>query len=331
MSAPLETAPIVTIFGGSGFVGRYIAQRMARRGWRVRVAVRRPNEALFVRTYGVVGQVAAVQANIRDDASCARAMDGATAVVYSVGVLFSSGRNTFDAVQAEGPARVARLAAAAGVKRFCLISAIGADPRSPSAYARTKAAGENATLAAFPTASILRPSIVFGAEDRFFNRFAAMARFTPVLPVVGADTRFQPVHVEDVAEAAARLVAGEAAPDLYELGGPDVATFRELMRTMLASIRRKRLIVEIPEPIARLQGAALGQLARIGLTPPITLDQVKLLVRDNVVTDGAKGFAELGITPSAISAVIDGYLYPYRPYGQYSDIRESADQFRGRG
>lgn len=331
MSAPVETAPIVTIFGGSGFVGRYIAQRMARRGWRVRVAVRRPNDALFVRTYGVVGQVAPVQANIRDDASCARAIDGASAVIYCVGVLFSSGRNTFEAVQAEGPARVARLAAEAGVERLCLISAIGADADSPSAYARTKAEGERATLAAFPNAAILRPSVVFGPEDQFFNRFAAMARFTPALPVIGAETRFQPVHVEDVAEAAARLAAGEAAPGLYELGGPDVATFRELMRLMLVSIRRKRLIVEIPGPIARLQGAAFGLLARVGLTPPITLDQVKLLARDNVVSNGAKGFEALGVTPTAMSAVLDSYLYPYRPYGQYSDIHEGSDNLHGRG
>ena len=322
----LEGAPIVTIFGGSGFVGRYVAQAMARRGWRVRVAVRRPNEALFVKPYGVVGQVVPVQANIRDDDSCRRAIEGATAVIYSVGVLFSAGRNTFQAVQAEGPARVARIAAAEGVARMTLISAIGADAASPSEYARTKAAGEAGTLAAFPAATILRPSIIFGVEDQFFNRFAAMARLSPVIPLVGADTRFQPVYVGDVAEAAARAAAGEAAPGLYELGGPRVATFRDLIRTMLAVIRRRRAIVEIPMAVARAQGAALGLLAKIGLTPPLTRDQVLLLERDNVVADGALGLEALGIAPTAMEAVLESYLYAYRRYGQYAAMMPADDQ-----
>lgn len=318
MADTLDQAPIVTIFGGSGFVGRYIAQAMARRGWRVRVAVRRPNEALFVKPYGVVGQVAPVQANIRDDESCRRAIRGATAVIYSVGVLFSAGRNTFRAVQAEGPGRVARIAAEEGVKRLTLISAIGADAGSPSEYARTKAQGETAVLAAFPAAAILRPSIVFGPEDAFFNRFAAMARLSPIIPLVGGSTRFQPVYVADVAEAAARTAAGERAPGVYELGGPRVATFRELIATMLTVIRRRRLILEIPMWIAKIQGAVLGQLARVGLTPPITKDQVLLLARDNVVAPGAKGLADLGVAPTAMETVLESYLYSYRPYGQFS-------------
>ena len=322
----LEDAPIVTIFGGSGFVGRYIAQAMARRGWRVRVAVRRPNEALFVKPYGAVGQVAPVQANIRDDESCRRAIRGATAVIYSVGVLFSAGRNTFQAVQAEGPARVARIAASEGVARMTLISAIGADAGSPSEYARTKAAGEAGVRAAFPSATILRPSIVFGPEDEFFNRFAAMARLSPVIPVVGAATRFQPVYVGDVAEAAARAAAGEAAPGVYELGGPRVATFRALIELMLGVIRRRRAIVEIPMAVARLQGSALGLLAKVGLTPPLTRDQVLLLARDNVVADGAAGFEALGITPTAMEAVLESYLYAYRRYGQYATILPADDQ-----
>jgi NADH dehydrogenase len=217
------------------------------------------------------------------------------------------------------------------VERFCLISAIGADPQSPSMYARTKAQGEAGVLDAFPTAAILRPSIVFGPEDQFFNRFAAMARFTPALPVVGAETRFQPVYVEDVAEAAARVVTGEAPAKLYELGGPDVATFRELMALMLKSIRRKRLIVEIPGPLARLQGRVFEVAARFGLTPPITLDQVRLLERDNVVAADAPGLPDLGVTPTAMASVMDSYLYPYRPYGQYSDIGASSGGAQDKG
>lgn len=327
-SAPsIETAPIVTIFGGSGFVGRYVAQRMARRGWRVRVAVRRPNEALFVKPYGVVGQVVPMQVNVRDDASCQRVIEGATAVVYCVGVLFAAGKNTFQAVQAEGPDRVARLAAQAGVERFALVSAIGADAGSPAEYARTKAAGEAAVKRHFPSAVILRPSIVFGAEDGFFNRFAGMAQISPVLPVVGPDTQFQPVFVDDVAAAVEKTCVGEAKPGAtYELGGPRVATFRQLLDLMLGVIRRKRIIVPVPIPVAKVQGAVLQNLSRIGLTPPITLDQVKMLDRDNVVAEGAMTLGDLGIEPTAMEAVLDGYLYAYRPRGQYDRMSSGSDQ-----
>ena len=321
-----EKTPLVTIFGGSGFVGRYIAQRMARRGWRVRVAVRRPNEALFVKTYGALGQVTPVQANIRDDESCRAAIEGATAVVYSVGVLYNAGPNTFEAVQAHGPDRVARLAEDAGVTRFTLVSAIGADADSPSEYARTKAAGEAAVRARLPGAVILRPSVVFGVEDQFFNRFASMARFSPVLPVVGADAKFQPVYVDDVAEAAARACCGEAEPGAtYELGGPEVDSFRGLMQRLLRQICRKRAIVEIPEKIAMIQGGVLEKLAAIGVAPPITRDQVKLLARDNVVAPGAKTFADLGITPKTMAAELPSYLYCYRAHGQY-DRNDPAAQ-----
>ena len=201
---------LVTIYGGSGFIGRYIARRMAKEGWRVRVAVRRPNEAIFVKTYGVVGQVEPVLCNIRDDASVASVMKGADAVVNCVGVLAEDGKNTFDAVQSEGPERIARLARAAGIMRMAHVSAIGADLESDSNYARTKAEGEAAILKHQPDAMILRPSIVFGSEDQFFNRFAGMARMAPVLPVVGAETQFQPVYVDDVAKAAVMGVLGEA-------------------------------------------------------------------------------------------------------------------------
>lgn len=321
------SAPICTIFGGSGFVGRYVAQRMARRGWRVRVAVRRPNDAHFVRPYGDVGQVEPIQANIRDDASVARAVAGATAVINCVGILAEGGKQTFDTVVAEGAARIAKAAAAAGATSLVHISAIGADAGSASSYARSKAAAESSVIAAFPSAIILRPSIIFGTEDQFFNRFAAMARLTPVLPAIGADTRFQPVYVDDVAEAAAMAAAGEAAPGVYELGGPSVYTFRELMTLMLSVVRRRRKIVNVPFGIARWIGKWCGLVQRLsfGLIPAaVTVDQVELLKSDNVVAAGAQGFAALGIKTTPAEAVLDSYLYPWRPYGQYSDITENA-------
>lgn len=321
-----QTSPIVTIVGGSGFVGRYIAQRMAKRGWRVRVACRRPNQALFVKPYGVVGQVEPIQCNIRDDASMRRLIQGADAVVNCVGVLWESGKNTFDATQADGAARVARIAAEEGVRRFVHISAIGANADSESKYARTKAAGEGAVLAAFPDAVVLRPSIIFGTEDGFFNQFAGLSRLTPILPLVGADTHFQPVWVEDVAEAAARGATGEAAAGTYELGGPEVATFRECIERMLKIIRRRRLIANIPFFLAHIQGWFMQKSAWIGIQPLLTTDQVALLRTDNVVADGACSFADLGIEPTAMDAILETYLYAYRPYGQYTALSESSNQ-----
>lgn len=246
---------LVTIYGGSGFVGRYIVRRMAKLGWRVRVAVRRPNEALFVKPYGAVGQVEPILCNIRDDASVRSAMQGADAVINCVGILAKNGKNTFKAVQAEGGARVARLAAEAGISTLVHVSAIGADMKSESDYQRTKGEGEAAVLKHMPNAVILRPSIVFGPEDEFFNRFAGMTRLGPILPVVGAETKFQPVYVDDVAQAASMAAAGQAAPGIYELGGPDVNTFRELMQEMLKVIRRRRLVVNIPFFAATIMGA----------------------------------------------------------------------------
>ncbi|MEL7466204.1 MAG: complex I NDUFA9 subunit family protein [Pseudomonadota bacterium] len=322
------TAPIVTIFGGSGFVGRYIARRMAKEGWRVRVAVRRPNEAIFVRPYGDVGQVEPIQANIRDDASTAAAVQGATAVVNCVGILFEDSRQKFDGVQAEGAARIAKAAAEAGVERLVHLSAIGADANSEADYARTKAAGEAAVLEAFPTATILRPSIVFGPEDQFFNRFAAMTKMSPVVPMVGADTRFQPVYVDDVAAAAVKGVLGEAE-GVYELGGPQTYSFRELMEIMLKEVRRKRLLLALPFFAAKIMAFGLDMIGKVtgifGLpNSQLTRDQVKLLEKDNVVSDGAQGFDALGIAPAAVESVVGEYLYAYRPYGQYDAITESA-------
>lgn len=321
---------LVTIYGGSGFVGRYIARRMAKGGWRVRVAVRNPNEAMFVKPYGAVGQVEPVFCNIRDDASVLSVMHGADAVVNCVGVLDSIGKNTFEAVQAEGAERIARIAASQGVGTMVQISAIGADAQSESEYGRTKAAGEAGALQHMPNALILRPSIIFGQEDGFFNRFAGMSRFGPVLPVVGADTKFQPVFVDDVAAAAVMGVTGKAS-GIYELGGPDVHTFRELMDQMLQIIRRRRLVLNIPFWAARVMafGFKVGRVLSLGLVRgPVTADQVKNLAVDNVVEDGAQGFAALGITPTAMQSILSDYLYRFRPSGQYDAIKESAKNLK---
>jgi uncharacterized protein YbjT (DUF2867 family) len=323
---------LVTIFGGSGFVGRYVARRMAKEGWRVRVAVRRPNEAIFVRPYGTVGQVEPILANIRDDDSVRAAIHGADAVVNCVGILAESGKNTFGLVQHHGAARVARMATEEGVGTLVHVSAIGADEDSDSDYANSKALGEAAVLEAFPRAVILRPSIVFGPEDEFFNRFAQMTRFGPILPVVGADTRFQPVYVDDVAKAAVMGVAGQAAPGIYELGGPEVRSFRELMQQMLGVIRRRRLIVNVPFWIARIMGTVFDMLQAVTLglfhNGLITRDQVRNLRNDNVVTEGRSSFADLGIEPTAMELVLEDYLWPYRPSGQYAEIKESAANLR---
>lgn len=323
---------LVTIYGGSGFVGRYVARRMAKAGWRVRVAVRRPNEAIFVKPYGVVGQVEPMLCNIRDDDSVQAVMAGADAVVNCVGILAESGKNQFDTVQAEGAARVARIAAAQGVGRLIHISAIGADADSGSDYARTKAEGEAGVLEHMPEAVILRPSIVFGAEDQFFNRFASMSRLGPVLPVVGAETKFQPVYVDDVAKAAELALTGRAAAGIYELGGPDVASFRELMQQMLEVIHRRRLVLNIPFFVARIMafGFDMLQAATLGLftNSMITRDQVRNLAYDNVVGEDVKTFADLGISPIAMASVLPDYLWRFRPSGQYDAIKDSAKNLR---
>jgi len=323
---------LVTIYGGSGFVGRYIVRRMAKAGWRVRVAVRRPNEAIFVKPYGVVGQVEPVLCNIRDDESVRSVMQGADAVVNCVGVLVESGKNNFNAVQAEGPGRIARIAAEEGVARMVHVSAIGADMDSKSDYARTKAEGEAAVLAHMPDAMILRPSVVFGAEDEFFNRFAGMTRMGPILPVVGAVTEFQPVYVDDVARAAVIGVLGDAPGGVYELGGPVRASFRDLMQQMLDVIRRRRLVLDMPFWVAQIMAFGFDMLQTITLglftNSMLTRDQVRNLRHDNVVADDARGFLELGIEPVTMTSVLPEYLWRFRPSGQYDAIKESARNLR---
>ena len=274
------------------------------------------------------------QANIRDEGSTRRAIAGADAVVVAVGVLAEHGKQTFEALLEEGPARVARIAAEERVDWLVHVSAIGADPDSGSLYASAKARGEAAVRAAFPGAVILRPSIVFGTEDGFFNRFARMALLSPVLPLVGAGTRFQPVYVDDVAAAAAAGALGVAAPGIYELGGPEVATFRELMQRMLKIIQRRRMLVALPFGLARIPAGILDSLQRAsgGLfsNTLVTRDQLRQLARDNVVAPGMPGLPELGIRPTAMDAVLESYLYAYRPHGQYDAITASAGNLRPR-
>lgn len=328
----IKMPKLVTIYGGSGFVGRYIARRMAKDGWRVRVAVRRPNEAIFVKPYGAVGQVEPVFCNIRDDASVRAVMEGADAVVNCVGTFDASGRNNFDAVQHEGAERIARVAAEEGVATFTHISAIGADPKGESKYARSKGLGEEGILAHFPQAVILRPSVIFGNEDGLYNRFAAMAGLGPVLPLVGAKTRFQPVYVDDVAAAACMGVRGEAAPGVYELGGPDVMSLREIVDQMLAETQRRRLVLSLPFFAGKAVAGVLDFVKglTVGLFPNNILrgDQVVQLRQDNVVAEGAKGLADLGIKPSNAGAVIPDYLWKFRPSGQYAAIKDSAKNLR---
>lgn len=322
---------LVTIFGGSGFVGRYIAQQLAMKGWRVRVAVRRPNEALFVRPYGAVGQVEPVFCNIRDDASVEAVTRGADAVVNCVGTFDRKGKNNFDAVQAEGAARVARIAAAMDVASLVHISALGVDRDEASEYARTKRAGEEGILAAFPSAMILRPSVIFGPEDGFFNRFAGMSRMGPIFPLIGGDTQFQPVYVMDVAAAAVMGVEGKAS-GIYELGGPEAKSLRGWVDVILAEVLREKPVLNAPMFVGKLMawGFDLLETLTFGLAKNglITRDQVKQLQTDNVVQDGAKTLADLGINPTAAEGVIDSYLWRYRPSGQYDAIRDSAKNLR---
>lgn len=320
----LPAGSLVTVFGGSGFLGRHIVHTLARRGYRVRVAVRRPNDAQFLRPMGVVGQVEPVQANIRDDASVRAAIEGADAVVNLVGILYETGHQTFESVQADGAGRIARAAKKAGITRFIHVSAIGADAGSPSAYARSKAAGESAVREAIPGATIVRPSIVFGPEDEFFNRFAAMARLSPALPLVGGGkTLFQPVYVKDVAEGIARLLERGLTGATWEFGGPEVKSFRALLEDMLRVTGRKRILVPLPVPLARL----MSQVTQFIPNPPLTPDQVRLLGSDNVVSDAARAEGRtlegLDIAPTILEVVLPTYLYRFRKTGQFERAKAS--------
>ena len=323
---------LVTVFGGSGFIGRHVVRALAKRGYRVRVACRRPDLAFFLQPLGNVGQIHAMQANLRYPDSVAAAVQGADAVVNLVGILTEGGKQRFDAVQAEGAAAIARAAKAEGITRFVQMSAIGADAASDSVYAQTKAAGEKAVLDVIPSAVILRPSIVFGPEDQFFNRFASLARIAPALPLVGGGgTKFQPVFVGDVAEAVALGVDGALkGGTIYELGGPQVSSFRDLLAFVCERTGRKRALVPLPFGVARIQAGVMEALkyATFGLLPEeflLTRDQVTLLEKDNVVSDAAqkegRTLEGMGITPDTYETVVPTYLYRFRKTGQFDTAR----------
>ena len=303
---------VATVFGGTGFLGRYIVRRLAADGHVVRVAVRRTARANELRTMGDVGQVVPLYASLTDEATIARAVEGAGIVVNLVGILAEARPGDFQRLQVEGAGRIARLAALSGVRRMVQMSAIGASPDSPAAYGRSKAGGEAAVAAAFPGATILRPSLVFGPEDAFFNRFGGLARISPIMPVFSGATRMQPVYVGDVADAVRAVVAdGAPAGGPYELGGPKVWTFRELLAWMLAEMHRSRPLIAVPPALARLQATILERVPG----KPLTRDQLAMLSVDNVVSPGAADLRALGIVPTAVELVVPSYLARYRPGG----------------
>lgn len=324
MTEILQTPKLVTVFGGSGFLGRHVVQALARRGYRVRVASRRPHLAGHLQPLGNVGQIQPIQANLRVRWSVDRAVQGADHVVNLVGILYESGRQKFSAVQDSGARAVAEAARSAGAG-LTHVSALGADIKGEAAYAKTKASGEIAVLETVPGAVIYRPSIMFGPEDGFFNRFANMARFSPVLPLIGGgETKFQPVYVGDVAEAIARSVDGQVkGGTIYELGGPRIMSFRQCMEQMLETIGRKRLLVPVPWWLAYMKASFLGLLPK----PLLTSDQVTLLKTDNIVSAEAEAerrtLAALGIQGRSTAAILPTYLWRYRPAGQFSQKTEA--------
>ena len=313
---------MITVFGGSGFVGRYVVRALVKKGYRIRVATRRPHLALDLKVTGVVGQVELMQANVRNPASVARAVAGACGVVNLVGILAEGGKQRFASLQAKGAENIAEAAVAAGIQRFVQISAIGAEAGSKSRYAATKAEGEAAVQQAFPGAVILRPSIIFGTEDEFFNRFADMARFAPALPLPGGGKmKIQPVFVGDVAASVATAISDTSAAGVYELGGPRTYSYKELMAFILKTIDRPRLLVPVPMFVMSLLGL-MGELAAFlpFVHPFLTRDQVVMLGKDNVVAPDAHGIGDLGITPETVEAIVPGYLERYRRHGQFHEM-----------
>lgn len=328
------TKGLVVIFGGSGFIGRYAARQIVKAGYQVRVACRRPGIAGDVRLAGAPGWVDVVQANVRNRPSIARALQGADAVVNLVGILHETGKQSFEAAQAEGAKNVADMAAEAGITRFVQVSAIGADARSKSEYAKTKAEAEAAVREAIPQAVILRPSIVFGPEDDFFNRFASLTRVSPFLPAIGGGkTKLQPVYAGDVADAiAAALVHEDARGKTYELGGPRTYTFNEIYDIVCETVCRKRLKLPLPFFVAKPMGLLFGAVFRyippvawvLG-PPPITGGQVEMLKTDNIVSDDALGLSDLGVTDlESVETIVPTYLWRHRPYGEFTQTGHSS-------
>jgi len=319
---PSTQSKLVTIFGGSGFVGTRIVQELARKGYRIRVAVRRPDLAGHVRPLGAVGQVQPIQANVRNADSVRRAVTGADIVINATGILFESGRQRFRAVHTEGAKNVAQAAMLAGAETLVHMSALGTAKDAPSAYARSKALGEAAVLESFPEAVIMRPSIIFGPGDGFFGLFGKLAQLFPALPVISGESRFQPVYVGDVAQAFTVAAEGGAkSGKIYELGGPEIETIRQLLERLLAETGRSPLLIPVPLPLAKFKAFFLQLLPN----PLLTVDQVAQLSMDNVVSDAAKKqkrtLTALGITPTAMAAVLPSYLWAFRKHGQFEKAK----------
>ncbi|AGT10052.1 complex I NDUFA9 subunit family protein [Paracoccus aminophilus] len=328
----MSAAKLVTIYGGSGFLGRQIARVLASQGWRIRVAVRRPNEAIAVRTYGVPGQIDPVLCNVRDDLSVRASMTDADAVVNCVGIALREGKNTFDAIHEEAAARIARISAELKIKELVHISALGADFKADSDYLASKGRGEVAVLEQRPDAIILRPAAIFGSDDTFYNRIGALSRLWPFLFVPGANSEMQPVYVMDVAKAAAKAANGEVPAGIYELAGPDVLTMRQIARQVLDVTGRRRAIIGLPGWIAGLTGSLLdiGSGVTGGLISNriLTRDQARTLRRHNRQAEGTQGFEVFGIEPTGAMAVIPEYLWRFRPSGQYAAIADTAKNLR---
>ena len=323
-------SPIATVFGGSGFVGKYVVRRLVRRGWRIRVAVRNPNEALFLKTYGEVGQVEVFKCSIFDVNALSACIPGSTLVINAVaGLLNETSRNMFKKYYIEGPELIAKQCAQFKVKKLIQISSVGADSKSTSVYSSSKAKGEEKIFKIFSNVAIIRPSLIFGHEDRFFNRYASLATYSPCVPIIGQNTKFQPVYVDDVALAVEKIATDKNLRGIFELGGPDILTLKELIKKMLLIIRRKRLVLNITFNIARLMAQSFEIINKmtLGLAPlPFTIDNVKQLQRDNVISEDKNSFKDLGIKPQNIDTIIPLYLYSYRPHGQYNEIVHSADK-----
>ena len=314
------TGRIVTVFGGSGFLGRHVVRPLCRQGWRVRVATRRPHLAGDVKLAGDVGQVQLVQANVRNRASIKRALENADAVVNLVGILNERGSQSFQGTQALGAANIAQLSAEAGITNYVLMSAIGADAKSKSKYASTKGEAEAATRDAIPSSVILRSSIMFGPEDGFFTRFARLARLTPILPLIGGATKFQPIYVGDVAAAVANALKPGNAGKTFELGGPRTYTMKELLQYITRTIDRPRMLLPVPIPVAAPMGYIVGALSKLNpfFGPPITGDEIQMLKTDNIVAPGAGTIADLGVTSlESVEAITPTYLWRHRPHGQF--------------
>ena len=314
---------LVTIFGGSGFIGKYVVRALVQDGWRVRIAMRRPHTGLDLKVIGNLGQVQLVQANLRFPESVARAVDGSTAVVNLVALLHESGKQTFKALHVEGAETIAQACAANGIKNLTHISALGADPESNSDYARTKGEGEALIRKHVPSANILRPSIVFGPEDNFFNQFAAMTSFSPALPLIGGgQTKFQPIYAGDVGEAVATCLRSTAQGETYALGGPETYTFKELLEFVLTTIDRKRLLAPLPWFVANIIGFAGEVSATVPFVAPfLTRDQVKLLKTDNIVPEDMKSAQDLGLELETIESIVPQYLGRYRHHGQFHEMQ----------